>query len=156
MRAVIASESAGFPPRLPPAGLLRRLAALFYDTLVVAALFMLTGFIVLSVTGGTAVPAGTNWFRALLLLVAGSYFCVSWKRGGQTLGMRAWRLRLVDPDGQPVSATATVLRLGAAAVAGLPAGLGYLWSVFDPERRAWHDRWTDTRIVVLPKAPRQS
>jgi len=156
MPAVTGSDSASFPTQLPPAGLPRRMAALCYDALVVASLFMLTGFLVLLVTGGAAIPAGTHWFRVLLLLVPGTYVCVSWKHGGQTLGMRAWRLRLVDLDGQPVSATTTVLRLAAATVAWLPAGLGYLWSLFDREGRTWHDRWTGTRIVVLPKATRLS
>lgn len=122
-----------------------------YDVLVVAAMFMATGYLVLVITGGEAVPAGTGWFRVLLLFVAGCYFCVSWHRGGQTLGMRAWRLRLVSTDGRPVAATTSVVRLAAAIIAWLPAGLGFLWSLGDRHRRTWHDRWTGTRIVVLPK-----
>lgn len=150
MRAVTGPASDADPTLLPTAGLLRRLAAMCYDALVIAALFMLTGYLALIVTAGTAVPAGSIWFRVLLLLVAAAYLGLSWQRGGQTLGMRAWRLRLVHVAGGPVSAKQSVLRLAAAFVAWLPAGLGYLWPLVDPERCTWHDRWTDTRIVVLP------
>ncbi len=143
-----------------PAGLLRRLGALLYDSLLLLALFMVATAILLPLTGGEAItpaahPALEFAYRAALLaLLVGFYGCF-WTRRGQTLGMASWRLRIEREDGALLTWPDTVRRLAAAAVSLAPAGLGLLWILFDPQRRAWHDRWTRTRVVVLPKrAPR--
>lgn len=136
---------------LRPAGLLRRLAAMLYDGLLLIALFMLAGFLALFATGGDAVPAGSFWFQSSLVLVAMLFLCGFWLHGGQTLGLRAWRLRVESADGGPVDARQALLRFAAALLALAPAGLGLLWLLVDPERRAWHDRLSGTRVVLLPK-----
>ena len=76
---------------------------------------------------------------------------MSWTRGGQTLGMRAWRCRLVAADGEPVGWGQTVARFAAALVSWAALGLGFWWALADPERRTWHDRWSGTRIVLVPR-----
>lgn len=135
--------------------LARRLGALFYDALILAALWMLTGAIVLSFTGGEAVPAGTVWFRLLLLAVAALFFTAFWTRGGQTLGMRAWRVKLVNDKGGPITWRTAGLRFLAGCLSLALFGLGFLWALFDEERRAWHDKVTGTRLVLLPKRQRR-
>jgi len=138
-----------YPPTR--AGLLRRLAAMAYDTLVLFALFMLAGFCTIIVTSGEAVAAGNPWFQALLLLIAISYFCGSWLRGGQTIGMKAWRLRVVRMDGNPLDARSAALRFVTAALSWVVFALGFLWILIDPQGRAWHDRLSGTRLVRIPK-----
>lgn len=138
-------------PRAGRALLLRRTAALAYDLLVVAALWMATGFLVLPLTGGEAVPAGTGWFRALLLAVACAFFVVFWARGGQTAGMRAWRLRLVRSDGSPVGWRRALARFAVACLSLAALGLGALWAVGDPQGRTWQDRLADTRVILVSK-----
>jgi len=142
---------------LPNASLLRRLGAMAYDLLVVAALLMLAGFAALALTGGVAIDAGTWWFRVLLILVVIGFFCGFWVRGGQTIGMRAWRLQLIRAagHGQAVSPIQALGRLAAACLSALPAGLGYLWILFDRRGLAWHDRLSGTRIVLLPRKRRE-
>ena len=154
---MLEQESTADTLALPSAGFLRRLGAMAYDLLVVAALLMLTGFAALAVTGGVAIDAGTWWFRALLILVTIGFFCGFWVRGGQTVGMRAWRLQLVGDAGrsEAVSPARAVGRLAAACLAALPAGLGYLWILFDRRGLAWHDRLSGTRVVLLPPKPRE-
>lgn len=134
-----------------PAGLLRRLGAMLYDGLLLVAIFMLAGLLALTVTGGEAVPSGSFWFQAYLLLIAMLFLCGFWINGGQTLGLRSWRLRVESADGGPVDARQALLRFAAAFLALAPAGLGLFWLVIDPERRAWHDRLSGTRVVLLPK-----
>lgn len=134
-----------------PASLLRRLAAGAYDLLLLAGLLMGLGVAALMLRGGTAVPPGTPWFQALVLLVCGVFYAGFWCRGGQTLGMRSWRLRVQKTDGSPLDPATAVLRFAAALLSVLPAGLGLLWILVDRERRAWHDRLTGTRVVLLPK-----
>jgi uncharacterized RDD family membrane protein YckC len=127
---------------------------LCYDALVVAALVFCFTLVVLTARLGAAVPAGSGWFPLSLLGIAAAFFCGFWVHGGQTIGMRAWRIRVVCDDGRPLGWPRAMARFTAALVAGLPAGLGLWWSVFDPHGRGWHDRWTRTR-VVRAEAPRR-
>ena len=146
-----APEPDGPEPAAPePAGLARRFAAMFYDALLMAAALYAAAIPAVWVHGG-AVPPNDLWFQAWLVFVAWFYLALSWIRGGQTLGMRAWRCRLVTADGGPVGWGRTVARFAAALVSWAPLGLGFWWSLADPDRRCWHDRWSGTRIVVLPR-----
>ncbi len=138
------------------AGFGRRFAALLYDSLLVAALLMIYTFAVLPFTHGRAVLPETagpwvHLYRAGLVLVIGAYYVINWLRSGQTLGMRAWRLRVVGAAGGPVTLAAALLRFGCGLLAWLPAGLGVLWLYLDPQRLALHDRLSSTRVVVLAR-----
>jgi uncharacterized RDD family membrane protein YckC len=142
-----------------PAGLLRRLGALLYDTLLLLAIFMIATALFLPLTGGEALTASRNpalelIYRATLLVLLTLYYGVAWTRRGQTLGMASWRIRVEREDGTRLDWGDTLRRIAAAAVSLLPAGLGFLWIAIDPRRRAWHDRMTHTRVVVVPRTPR--
>lgn len=133
-----------------PAGLPRRLAAILYDSLLMAAALYAAAVPAVWLHGG-AVPPDAAWFRAWLVAVAWFYLAFSWTRGGQTLGMRAWRCRLVTTRGGPVGWGRAVARFAAAAVSWGALGLGFWWCLIDRERCAWHDRWTGTRLVLVPR-----
>jgi uncharacterized RDD family membrane protein YckC len=135
----------------PSAGLLRRLAAAAYDLLILGGLLMALGFGVIVIRGGAAVPPGNPLFQLLILAVITLFFVGSWSRGGQTPGMRAWRLRLESHAGLAVDWRTAILRLGAAALSLGALGLGFLWILVDRDRQAWHDRLTGTRMTVIPK-----
>jgi uncharacterized RDD family membrane protein YckC len=135
-------------------GLPRRLAAAGYDCLILAALLVLAdAVLVLPLQAGLGISAeaiGAHpLFRLYLLLVILGFFTWFWTHGGQTLGMRAWRLRLVRADGSPVDARRALLRLAAAALSWAALGAGFLWVLFDRDRLAWHDRISNTRLVVV-------
>jgi uncharacterized RDD family membrane protein YckC len=139
------------------AGFGRRLAALVYDLLLLAALLMIfTGGALFFTHGAAVVPATAGaWvyvYRAGLLLVIGGYYLINWLRSGQTLGMRAWRLRVVTDSGEPLAFKAAALRLVVGALAWAPAALGVLWLYFDPDHLALHDRLSKTRVVHLARS----
>lgn len=137
-----------------PAGLPRRLAAAFYDLLIIVALWFAATALLLPFTGGEAVPAGgaIHYLHQLYLLgVTYVYFGWFWTHSGQTTGMKAWRLRVIREDGRAPTWRDTALRFGAAMLSWLPLGLGYFWALWDAEQRTWHDRLSRTRLVVLPK-----
>jgi uncharacterized RDD family membrane protein YckC len=141
---------------LPSAGVLRRLGAMFYDLLLVIALMMVVTAVLLPLTGGEAITSERfgAWeyaYRALLLVIVILFFGVFWTRRGQTLGMTAWRLKIQRADGNLLSWVDVLKRLAAAAVGLCLAGFGYWWIWIDRDRLAWPDRWTGTRVVVLPK-----
>ena len=141
---------------LSPPGLLRRLAAVLYDSLLLLALLMIATALFLPFTGGEAIdprrdPALEWIYRAVLALLVVGFFGIFWTRGGQTLGMATWRLRVEHEDGRTLTWADTVRRLAAAALSWLALGLGWLWILVDPQRRAWHDRLSGTRVVLVGK-----
>jgi len=137
-----------------PPGLLRRLASIFYDSLLLIAILFIMGGVGIAMNGGEAIPSDNLVFRTILLLTIALFFLWFWTHGGQTLGMRAWRLRLVTDTGAPPGYRAALLRLLSGFVSWLPLGLGHLWVLVDPEHLAWHDRLSGTRLVVLQKPKR--
>jgi uncharacterized RDD family membrane protein YckC len=132
----------------------RRLAALVYDAFLLAALLMVfTGGALFFTHGAAVVPASAGaWvyaYRAGLVLVVAGYYALNWLRSGQTLGMRAWRIRVVSASGGSLTWKAAILRAGFGLLAWAPAALGVLWLYWDPERLALHDRLSKTRVVRL-------
>ena len=136
----------------PTSGLLRRLAAGLYDGLLVIALLVIPTLLAMALRGGEPIPPGDLLFQALLLLTAGAFFTWFWSHGGQTLGMRAWRLRVEQQSGAPLSLGIALLRFVISLVSVAAFGLGLLWILFDADKLAWHDRATGTRVIVLPKS----
>jgi uncharacterized RDD family membrane protein YckC len=132
-----------------PAGLLPRLGAALYDGLLLLALFFLAAALVDPFMPQDHVPAGALWFRLYLLLVAFFFYGWFWTHGGQTLGMRAWRLRVVCRDGRPLRWPRAALRF-LVAVPSWASLLGVLWCVAGGH--ALHDRFSGTQTLRLPKA----
>jgi uncharacterized RDD family membrane protein YckC len=135
-----------------PAGIARRLAALFYDALLLAALLMVFTAAVLFMTHGSAILPETAgaWvylYRAGLFAVIAAYFVGNWIRSGQTLGMRAWHLYVLDERGGRLRILPALLRFVLAVAAWLPAGLGVLWIYLDPAKLSVHDRLAKTRMI---------
>lgn len=121
-----------------------RLAAALYDIFPLIALWMLTaGLFLFFAHGGVDAAHPPLGYRialqVTLLTVTAAYFVISWSRGGQTIGMRAWRTRVVGADGSALPWTRALLRFTVALVSLALAGLGFLWCLLDGQRRAWHD-----------------
>lgn len=131
---------------LTPARLWRRLAAVVYDLLIVAALLMCCTIAVILLRGGRAIDPGSLWFQLLLLAVAWLYFCWSWSAGGQTVGMRAWRLVLLPREGKEIGFGQASLRFVTAALSTAALGAGFVWCLVDSGRLCWHDRLSRTRL----------
>jgi uncharacterized RDD family membrane protein YckC len=137
------------------AGVGRRLAAMIYDGLVLIALFAVTTALFLPLTGGEYIESGgpvlTNIYRLALVLVWIGFYGLFWMRSGQTLGMLAWRLKLVTETRDPLRWRDVLIRLAVGIPSLLAVGLGFFWVWFDHDRLAWHDRASHTRPIVLPK-----
>jgi uncharacterized RDD family membrane protein YckC len=133
-----------------PAPLWRRLAAALYDALLLAALWLLVVMLDTAARALAQLAYDPHVLRGLLFATGALFFGGFWAHGGQTLGMRAWRLRLRRADGRPLSWPDALLRYALAWVAWLPLGAGVLWCAIDSRRRAWHDTWTGTEVVVVP------
>ena len=143
------------PGSHPPRALVGwRLLALAYDLLPVLALWFVVaaGF---TAAHGDAVRGGALGLVefAVLWAVAGAYATLSWRRGGQTLGMRPWRLEVVAANGGEPTTRVLWQRYAMATLSLLAAGLGLWWAWVDREGLTWHDRASGTRLQRRPKSP---
>ncbi|NNJ64167.1 MAG: RDD family protein [Xanthomonadales bacterium] len=130
-----------------PCGLLRHLAVMLYDALVVIALWMLATALAMAAGFEGRVAMKDPGFTLYLAAVWFLYLTWCWRRGGMTVGMRAWRVRIQDESGRRPGWGRCALRFLAALLSALPAGAGFAWSLVDDERRSWHDRISRTRLI---------
>lgn len=139
-------------PAARPAHLGWRLVAMTYDFFPVLALwFAASGLLLLLRAGQPVEPGSVASVLGLVVLwlASGAYALLSWRRGGQTLGMRPWRLKVTAVDGSRAGVGALSLRYAVATISLAAGGLGFLWSLFDRERRTWHDLASRTVLVRL-------
>ncbi|HEX2492433.1 MAG TPA: RDD family protein [Steroidobacter sp.] len=156
--------------------------ALIVTGLLVVATLPLVPFLDGKVLVPSEVGALAHLYRVWQLVVVVGFFTFFWIRRGQTLGMLAWRLRIERLDGANLGWRDCLKRLGwvglllapsflghqlawgqwpdpnarvlAACLALAPVIAAYAWIWFDRDGRAWHDRWSGTRVIVLPKRAR--
>ena len=150
--------------QLPSPFILRRLAAMVYDTLLVLPLIMasvalfLGGHTLLigSPGEGEVVQLNAYLVRLVALLTVLGFFCWFWIKNGQTLGMQAWRIKLVDFAGNKPGAWQSLVRCLGALLSAACLGLGYLWCLVDKHGRYWHDYISRTELVLVPKREKKS
>lgn len=143
------------PMSATPAPLRLRLAAAAYDLLPLLGLWFVAAVLALAITGGaldTHTLAGKILVQGLALVLSGAYFIVSWSRGGQTIGMRAWRLRVAGADGRRLPWPRASLRFIVALVSLAALGAGFWWALVDAHGRAWHDIVAGTQMVHVAAA----
>lgn len=139
--------------------LLRRLAAFFYDLLVIIGLIIVAGFLYLGIQmlalGSDVVEPGNPLFRLYLCLIIFGYVYISWRRAGQTIGMKAWRLRAVSSDGQQLTFRQSVSRFLAGILSFGLFGTGYLWAFFDHTGRTLPEILSGTHTQTVTKISNQ-
>lgn len=134
-----------------PAGFLRRLGAAFYDVLILFAILYFSLIPLVVANGGESV--NHPLVMPYLLLVVLYFYGWFWTHGGQTLGMRAWRLKAVQDAGLPLTWRQAILRFIAAFFSWGFLGIGAMvWMFWDRDHYALHDRLSRTLIVLLPKS----
>lgn len=150
--------------QFPAAGLVRRLAAMFYDSLLAIALMMVVTLlyqqILLRLLYGSEqlqmlADAGRldidPLLSTLLLFSLFGFFAKFWTHNGQTLGMQVWGIRIQNADGRAIDLWQALLRFLIALVSLLCLGMGYWWMLIDKQKRTWHDIYSGSQAVQLPK-----
>ena len=135
-----------------PCGLLRRFAAIFYDSLLLIAVLFASTAILLLFTSGEAIDSENFIYFIYLTIWSFLFFGWQWTHGGQTLGMRAWKVKLFDTNNKNVTWLHAGKRFLLAMVSWGLIGLGYIWAIFDPDKLAFHDRYSGTRLYHLKAA----
>lgn len=127
-----------------PASIFKRIAAFFYDCLLLIAVFFVITAIAVRVNGGEAIESPI--YLMVLIPVAWIFFSWFWLHGGQTLGMRAWKIKLVNESGGSISVLSSVIRFTTGLLL-LPFVL--IPALFDVDKRGLHDRLAGTKILRI-------
>lgn len=139
------SSKSGADGSLAP-GFLRRLAIVAYDVLLLIAVLFLATALLLPF-GNTLIQEKT-FYRLYLLIVSFIFYGWFWTHGGQTLGLRAWKARVLTFEQQPITWLQAFMRFVTALAS---CGLSLLWIPLDRHRRSWHDYLSKTAVFFEPK-----
>lgn len=102
--------------------------------------------IILPFNSGSAFRPDQYFYPIYLVGVSFLFFGWFWTHGGQTLGMRAWKIKILTPDGRAISWLQAAQRFFAALLSWLFFGLGFWWILFDKQKRSWHDRLSNSSV----------
>ena len=137
---------------ISPPNLVRRLAAIIYDALLLISVLFVATALILPFNAGQAISSsqlGFYWFY--LLTISFIFYGWFWTHGGQTLGLRAWNIRVLTTQGQRISWLHAFLRFSYAILSWSVLGLGFFWSLIDVNKRCWHDQLSKTALFYQPK-----
>lgn len=127
---------------------MRRLAAIFYDSLLLFSVFFCSTLILIYSIGTEEIESGNIFYSAFLVLLAYFYFCWHWVQGKQTLGMRSWYIYVVNESNTQLNWKQASLRYAASLLSLLALGLGFIWALFDKDKLTLHDRLSKTKLIV--------
>jgi uncharacterized RDD family membrane protein YckC len=137
-------------PSGQPAIMAWRLLAMLYDGVIAIALLFVISVLSLAIKPDhRPVEPGTLAAYAVfagLWGVIGVYAVLSWRRGGQTIGMKPWRLIITDQHGRRAGWQALCIRF---VLASCSLGLVLLWCLFDGQRRGLHDIAAGTVLLRM-------
>jgi uncharacterized RDD family membrane protein YckC len=127
----------------------KHFAAFVYDLFPIVGVFFITSLVVLIIRGGNPVERYSLWFSLLLLIEFSGYYIYSWKIGGQTLGMRAWKMKIIPRNNN--QSTLTWTQASARFLVGILStaflGLGLFWKLFNPKHESWMDWVSQSKTI---------
>jgi len=124
-------------------------AIISYDLILLCAVWFFATFLILPLNHGAAFTAKDYFYPAYLIGVSFCFYGWFWTHGGQTLGLKTWKCKIVTVDGKPVSWRQALIRFFAAIVSIACLGLGLFWLLIDRNRRTWHDILSKTKLVLV-------
>lgn len=129
-------------------GILRRLACMLYESLLLLGVLSVTFMVPHLILGMGFKLALPGWFLlGHVFTVLGAYFIWYWSQSGQTLAMQTWKIQLTTASGSPPTLARMLLRYALAWPSVVYFGVGLIWAVFDRDRQFLHDRLAGTRLV---------
>ena len=149
-------------PTMIPAPLWRRLAAILYDCFLIISLCFLVGFINLGIQmwrygpdqlkqmTESGQPLGGPFFYLTLLVTIFSFFAFFWTRKGQTPGMQAWKLKILNEAGEPISMKQSLLRFMVALPSIFLGLVGLWWILRDRRKKSWQDYASGSGTYYCP------
>lgn len=129
-------------------GFFRRMAAIIYDLFLLVALLFVATSLLLPFNAGVAFTSSQYFYPIYLLLVSFFFYAWFWTHGGQTLGMRAWKIKVMTYDLEPISWVQASIRFISAIASLALFGMGFLWILVDKNRLGWHDYLSRTSLFA--------
>jgi uncharacterized RDD family membrane protein YckC len=132
------------------AGFWRRMAAILYDCFLLLATCFLATAIALPLNNGEAFHSGEYFYSGYLIVVSFAFFGWFWTHGGQTPGMKAWKLKLITSNHSSVSTISrkqAAKRFMSAILSWIILGIGFASILFSKQKLAWHDRLSNSHII---------
>ena len=127
----------------------RRLAAILYDSLLLFSLLFVVTTPLLLLTGGEAITSGNALYFGYLLGWSYLYFCWQWVHGGRTLGMRSWKISLINIEGGSVTWKTATVRFLLAMISNSLFGAGLWLVLFNRNGLSLYDRYSGSRLISL-------
>ncbi len=129
--------------------LLKQLAALIYDIFPILGMFLVTSLLFIFLRAGKEVAPQTLWFQIILFLEVFFYFSYSWKKGGQTIGMKAWKIGISNHS--TLTWPNVTLRFLTGLLSTIMLGAGLWYSLFNPKKLSWMDLACGQPVVDFGK-----
>ena len=127
--------------------LARRLGVILYDFLLLLSILVIISSIIAVIFKLTPEHPYFVIYQAFVFIISFFFYSWFWIHGGQTLGMKTWKIKITNIDGSSVSWNNATIRFVTAIFSWLPLGLGYIWSIHDKKKRAWHDIASKTCLI---------
>jgi uncharacterized RDD family membrane protein YckC len=120
---------------------------MLYDFLLLVAILFAATALLLPFNSGQAATVSQLWFyRVYLLVISFLFYGWFWTHGGQTLGLRAWKIKVLTADKQVISWPQAALRFVFAVLSWFALGCGFLWMLIDKKKLSWHDHLSKTAV----------
>jgi uncharacterized RDD family membrane protein YckC len=130
-----------------PVSLLRRLGAMIYDFFLLATVLIIASFLVVIPFDIKPEDSFFLLYQVYIFVVAYVFYAWFWTHNGQTLGMRTWKMQLVNLDSSEITWGTALIRYCVAIFSWAVFGIGFLWSIWDKQKRTWHDIASKTKLV---------
>ena len=129
-------------------GLTRRLGAILYDLILLFAVLLIASlpWVISGIQQG---QAGYSFYVFFIYALIPLYYVGFWVYGGQTLGMKTWKIRVVDLECHPIGWGKASLRIVCAVFSSIVFGFGFIHALFDNQNRAWHDILSKTQLISV-------
>ncbi len=128
---------------------LRRLAAVTYDALLLLAVWFVATALLLPLNGGQAFSSDQFFYPIYLLGISFGFYGWFWTHGGQTLGLKAWNIRLLSFDQRALNWRQAAYRFFGGVLVLIFFGIGFFWIIFDKNHYAWFDYWSKSTVYFM-------
>ncbi len=123
------------------------MGAICYDALLLLAVLFFATAIALPFNSGQAFAADQFFYPVYLLTISFIFYGWFWTHGGQTLGLRAWKIKAETLEGQTMTWQHAAVRFAGGLLSWVCLGLGFVWCLFSKDRQCWHDSFSKTRLI---------
>ncbi|CAG7855897.1 hypothetical protein MCAMS1_00196 [biofilm metagenome] len=132
-------------------GFWRYLGIIFYDACLLLAVLFFATLLILPINHGAAFNSSQVAYPFYLIAVSFCFYGWFWTHGGQTLGLRSWKAKVLSINGDTITWRQAFIRFAAALISFSCFGLGFIWRFFDKNGRTWHDLISKTELVLAPE-----